>query len=263
MRWNNGRRENQTKPDPTCNVDFTICFCQIGLNTQVHYSPFMISRRLKQTYYTLLRVPLKVSGSTYRLLLAPRNGVVKVHLGPGQRNYIPGWYNVDANLISARIDVWADLRDRLPFRSGTVDAIYSHHVMEHLPESNLPFHFSEMFRCLKPGGIIRVGGPNGDTAMRKFVENDASWFSDFPDKRASIGGKLSNFLLCRGEHLAILTESFLREIAEEAGFTNIKVCSPCVDTLHGELIGPEVLATEWESTPEATHTLLIEAEKPR
>ncbi len=37
------------------------------------------------------------------------------------------------------------------------------------------------------------------------------WFDDFPDKRGSMGGRLVNFLLCRNEHLTILTHSYLQD----------------------------------------------------
>ena len=57
-------------------------------------------------------------------------------------------------------------------------------VIEHLPD--LPGHFAEMFRALKPGGVFRIGGPNGDSAIRKFVEGDSAWFSDFPDKAVAV-----------------------------------------------------------------------------
>lgn len=45
---------------------------------------------------------------------------------------------------------------KLPFRDESVDVIYSHHVIEHLPD--LPTHFRELHRVLKPGGVFRVGG---------------------------------------------------------------------------------------------------------
>lgn len=199
------------------------------------------------------------NGLLYKYLRAPRRGVVKVHLGPGQKNYLDGWVNVDANMFTGKCDLWADLRNPLPFRDGTVDFFYSHHVIEHLPD--LPRHFREMYRCLKPGGKIRVGGPNGDSAIRKFVENDHAWFSDFPDRRASIGGRFENFIFCRGEHLTILTLSYLTELAAEAGFQNIRLCQPITETRFPEFIDPQVLSKEWEPTPECPHTLLIEAER--
>jgi len=221
----------------------------------------MVPRKLKALYYALLQAPMAVSSRTYRVFRAPRTGTVKVHLGPGQRNYLPGWINVDANVVSARPDVWADLRDVLPFRDGTVDVFYSHHMIEHLPDAMIPFHLREMHRCLKPGGLIRIGGPNGDVAMKKFVEGDERWFSDFPDARRSVGGRLANFILCRGEHLTILTRSYLEELLADAGFADVRTCAPGVETGSPELIGADVLTKEPEPTPDAPHTLIVEARK--
>jgi SAM-dependent methyltransferase len=222
----------------------------------------MLHREVKDLYYKLLAVPMRANAWLYRRWRAPRSGQLKVHLGPGQKNYLPGWINVDANFLTAKTDVWADLRNALPFRDGTVDVFYSHHVIEHLPDALLPFHFAEMHRCLRPGGCIRVGGPNADMAVRKFVEGDSGWFSDFPDRRASLGGRFANFLLCRGEHLTILTESYLTEIATGAGFQGLTRCAPKTETRHPHWIDEAVLGLEWESTPSTPHTLLLEADKP-
>lgn len=221
----------------------------------------MLRRRDKALLYALAAPLLKANGALHRRFRAPRAGIVKVQLGPGQSNYLPGWINVDANLIGARIDVWADLRNPLPFPDASVDVIYSHHVIEHLPD--LFVHFREMHRVLKPGGVFRVGGPNGDVAARKFVEADIAWFSsDFPDRRVSLGGRFENFLFCRQEHLTILTQSFLQEIATDAGFEQFAVRRPVDDTGYPALIDSQVLGLEWESTPECPHTLIVEARKP-
>jgi predicted SAM-dependent methyltransferase len=222
----------------------------------------MISRTLKEAYFQIMRYPMMMNGALYKAFRAPRSGKLCVHLGPGQKNYLPKWVNVDANLFTAKTDVWADLKNSLPFHTNSVDVFYSHHVIEHLPDSFLSYHFSEMFRCLKPGGFVRVGGPNGDSAIRKFQEGDLDWFGDFPDKRESIGGRFANFILCRGEHLTILTYSYMHEIAQNAGFSGILQCNPTTQTFHPAFIDESVLAKEWESAPEVPHTLIIEAEKP-
>src|SRR5215469_6210601 len=165
----------------------------------------MLTHKAKARFYTLAGPFLTASGVCYRWLRAPRQGQVRVQLGPGQRNYLEGWINLDANMFTAKCDVWADLRNGLPFHNDTLDAVYSHHVVEHLPD--LAGHFREVHRCLKPGGVYRVGGPNGDTAINKFLQNDHDWFSRFPDARESIGGKFENFICCRQEHLTIMTFS--------------------------------------------------------
>lgn len=222
----------------------------------------MLDRRLRTAYYVSMAVPLRVSGWIYRNFRAPRQGIIKVQLGPGQNKYFPGWINVDANLATAKLDVWADMRNKLPFPDNSVDAFYSHHVIEHFSDGFLQTHFHDMFRCLKPGGIIRVGGPNGDSAARKLLDGDAAWFSDFPVKRQSVGGRFANFLMCKSEHLTILTLSYLTELCSSAGFAGVRQCQPIVQTFHPDLIDATVLAREFESTPDMPHTLMIEAEKP-
>jgi predicted SAM-dependent methyltransferase len=219
----------------------------------------MLSRKAKAAFYWTAGPLMKLNGRVYRHFRAPTTGELKVHLGPGQRKYIDGWVNVDANMFTGKCDVWADLRSPLPFHDDTVDCFYSHHMIEHLP--NVRSHIGEVFRCLKPGGAYRVGGPNGDSAIRKFVENDRQWFSDYPDKRTSIGGRFENFIFCRGEHLTILTFSFLEELLLATGFADIKQCCPVRETEHPRLFS-ECLRMEHESDFVFPHTLILEAVKP-
>jgi predicted SAM-dependent methyltransferase len=205
---------------------------------------------------------MRVNAWIYRRFRAPHTGVVKVHLGPGRRHYLEGWINVDANFISARIDVWANFACGLPFRSGTVDIFYSHHVIEHLPDDLLNAHFREMYRCLKPGGGFRVGGPHAESAARKLLEGDCAWFSDFPDNRRSVGGRFANFILCRGEHLTILTPSYLQEVAENAGFAEVHVRRAGYETGWREFIDTKVLSLEDQDSRDVPQTLIVEARKP-
>jgi len=219
----------------------------------------MLSRKFKVTFFLIAGPLMKLNGLFYRIFRAPKKGIVKVHLGPGQERYLNGWINVDANMFTGKCDVWADLRNPLPFYNSTVDAVYSHHVIEHLPD--VFFHLSEVFRCLKSGGVYRVGGPSGDSAISKYIENDASWFDDYPDNRSSIGGRFENFIFCRGEHLTILTFSMLKEFMTEIGFTDIILCKPVLETINPHIFS-ECLAAEYESDFDYPHTLIVEAKKP-
>lgn len=218
----------------------------------------MLSRKAKALFYATTGPLMRANGMLYRATRAPA-GPIRVHLGPGKKRYLPGWVNVDANMFTGKCDVWADLRNPLPFRNESISALYSHHLIEHLPD--LRAHFAEAMRCLAPGGAYRAGGPNGDSAIRKFAERDSGWFADFPDKRRSLGGRFENFIFCRGEHLTILTESYLKELLEDAGFVNVTARLPVKDTGFPGLFG-DAMQTEHEKDFEYPRTLLIEMVKP-
>jgi predicted SAM-dependent methyltransferase len=219
----------------------------------------VLTRRAKSAFYRVAGPLLWLNGRFYRALRAPRNGHVRVHLGPGQKNYLEGWINLDANMFTGRCDVWVDLRNPLPFRTSSIAGMYSHHVIEHLPD--IKAHLQDVLRCLVPGGVYRFGGPNGDAAIAAFVRNDSAWFSDFPDRRESIGGRLENFIFCRQEHLTILTESYLRELLNAVGFVSVSRCLPTKETGFHDLFG-DCLRIEHESDFSCPHTLILEAVKP-
>jgi len=219
----------------------------------------MITRQAKLSFYAVAGPFMRINGYLYRQFRAPKKGTVRVHLGPGQKNYFDGWINVDANIFTGRCDLWADLRNPLPFRDESVDCFYSHHVIEHLPD--IQTHIEDVFRCLKPGGVYRVGGPNGDSAILKYQQNDLQWFHDYPDKRASIGGRFENFIFCRGEHLTMLTFSYLEELFLTNGFARVALCRPIIETGHPDLFA-QCLTNEYEDDFAVPHTLIVEASKP-
>lgn len=219
----------------------------------------MLPRRAKAAFYFASAPLMRCNAFIYKNFRHPDGSQkLKLHLGPGQKKYIDKWINVDANMFTAKCDVWSDLRYPLPFRDGVASAVYSHHVIEHLPD--LKGHLQDVYRCLAPGGVYRVAGPNGDSAISKFIANDKSWFGDWPEKRSSIGGRFENFIFCKGEHLTILTDSFLRELLSDAGFRDIRSCVPANETFFPDLFS-DCLPMEHEDDFEFPHTLIMEAVK--
>jgi SAM-dependent methyltransferase len=67
----------------------------------------------------------------------------------------PGWLIMDEND--------QDITKPLSFATASVDAVFSEHVIEHIPFVASIHFLRELFRILKPGGVLRVVCPMLDT----------------------------------------------------------------------------------------------------
>jgi predicted SAM-dependent methyltransferase len=96
---------------------------------------------------------------------------LRVQIGCGSRPR-PGWVNLDL-LVAPDITTW-DCRRGLPFDDASVAIIFAEHVFEHLdrPRSSMRF-LGECFRCLKPGGVLRLIVPDAEMYLRSYASN--SW----------------------------------------------------------------------------------------
>jgi len=95
-----------------------------------------------------------------------------LNLGCGGR-YIKGWVNVD--FVSHSEDVIKhNLLNPLPFNDDSFDVVYNSHVLEHFSKKDAGKFIAEIYRVLKPGGILRVVVPNLErfvTGYLKCLEN--------------------------------------------------------------------------------------------
>src|ERR1022692_1747428 len=99
---------------------------------------------------------------------SPGNGSRHLHLGCGTK-YLPGFLNIDGNLFN-KIDLWLDVRNGLPFRSNSVDSIYSTHMFEHFYPDELKPLLRECARVLKNDGGIRLIVPNLESAIAAYTQ---------------------------------------------------------------------------------------------
>lgn len=71
----------------------------------------------------------------------------------------PDWVNVD--VAPSRRDVRrCDLTEGLPFPDRSFDACYCSHVLEHLEPAQAERAVAEIYRVLRPGGVVRVVVPD-------------------------------------------------------------------------------------------------------
>ncbi|HEV2813929.1 MAG TPA: class I SAM-dependent methyltransferase [Solirubrobacteraceae bacterium] len=139
-----------------------------------------------------------------------------------------------------------DLRKGIPAETGTVDAVYHSHVLEHIDRTAVPGFFREVHRVLRPGGIHRIVCPDLERLTRAYL---ASLEAEAPDhdrrvvamieqsvRREAHGSsiqrpwrrRLENALLGdarkRGEtHQWMWDRVNLRHALEEAGFHSVSV----------------------------------------
>ena len=121
---------------------------------------------------------------------------LRLNLGCGT-NVAPGWINIDRSpgLILDRVRPLKSLLHRfgavgdehmvdwpagikrldvtrgLPFPTGSVDAIYSSHMLEHLYFNEAQFVLRECFRVLRDGGILRLALPDAGAFAHHLVHS--------------------------------------------------------------------------------------------
>lgn len=93
---------------------------------------------------------------------------VLVNLGCGDY-YHDDWINIDLVKMGPSV-IQHDLSQGIPLESGVVDAVYTSHVLEHIPYQAVPFFLRESFRVLRTGGVIRTVVPNLEQIARLYLE---------------------------------------------------------------------------------------------
>lgn len=81
----------------------------------------------------------------------------KLNLGCGT-NILKGYINVDCRMLPG-VDVVSDLLS-LPFNENSVDEVLLEHTIEHFTYSDAKKCLAEIYRVLKPGGILVLACPN-------------------------------------------------------------------------------------------------------
>jgi len=134
-----------------------------------------------------------------------------------------GWVNSD--IVGHRgVDVVADIRAGLPLADGEFDYVVSIHALPEIPFHGQAQALAELRRVLRKGGVLRLGLPDMDKAIRAYVARDVDYFL-IPDEHAqSLSGKLIAQLTWYGVSRCMFTTEFASELLTRAGFTQIQVC---------------------------------------
>ena len=109
---------------------------------------------------------LRQFGSFRRWRASRSMPIIWLDLGSGPKRGGSGWITVDV----CGSDVIHDLRNGIPYAAGSVDKIYSSHMLEHIPYPDLLIFLGECYRALKKGGELSVCVPNAGYYIRAYAE---------------------------------------------------------------------------------------------
>ena len=149
-------------------------------------------------------------------------GIKRLNWGCGPRAR-PGWINSDRR-TGEGIDLSCDILHGLPLESDGLDYIVSIHALQDLAYADVLPALRELRRILKPGGVLRLGLPDLDRAIRAYLRHDHAYFYVPHEDARSIGGKLVTQMIWYGSIRTPMTSDFLEEWLQKAEFTRVNRC---------------------------------------
>ena len=180
--------------------------------------------------------------------LGQRDLRLNIGCGPNPKS---GWVNID--LFSDSPDMLSlDLRRDLPFSDESASIIYGEHVFEHLEYPDETGHLlGEAYRILQPGGLLSLGVPDTEAALKAytakdgdFFERERRWHPDWCDTPMHH----INYTFRQGkEHKYAYDFETLSRVISNAGFSDVKC---------------RAFNAELDSEERRIGTLYVEARKP-
>lgn len=110
-------------------------------------------RAVARTAVRTVNTPLAKARTTRVLAKSPRP--LKVEIGGLQKR--PGWVVTNVNAVTRN---FLDATARWPLEDGAVSHVYADNVIEHITLDAGRAMLAEAFRCLRPGGVIRLVTPD-------------------------------------------------------------------------------------------------------
>jgi predicted SAM-dependent methyltransferase len=158
-----------------------------------------------------------------KLALQPPGKPVWLNVGAGNVSGVNGWTTLD---ICRRADYWWDASRPLPFRDGTVDRVYSSHMLEHLPYREIVRFLKEVHRILKPGGEVSIAVPDAAIYLDAYFKKETlpeSLLSYQVAVYSKLPIDMVNYIAYMGgEHHHLFTADNLLAVLRNAGFCGVQ-----------------------------------------
>jgi predicted SAM-dependent methyltransferase len=135
----------------------------------------------------------------------------------------PGWINSDIK-DAPGVDLSCDIREGLPLESDSVDYAVSVHALPELQYPEVGPALEELWRVLKPGGVLRLGLPDLGKGIRAYVLGKDDYFQVDENEIQSRGGRFIVHMLWYGYSRTLFTMDFAEELLLNVGFANVVEC---------------------------------------
>lgn len=161
--------------------------------------------------------------------------------------------------VARREDIRFGTAEAIAHADGSVDVIYSSHMLEHLDRPTAQQFLAEAFRVLKPGGVIRIAVPdlrllvdryNADGDADRLVES--SFLATESPK--SLAAKLRYVVLGSRHHAWMYDARSLVAFLERAGFESARTLDAGTTTIED----PGAL----DLSERADESIYVEARRP-
>ena len=161
-----------------------------------------------------------------------KNEFVRLNLGCGLNIFGSGWINIDCQDLTPAISepyVFKnhDITTRLPYEDNSCDMTFLGNTLENIPPEHGCALVSEVYRVLKPGGVVRMAIIDAEYLMKKYVKGNLDFLKHI------YGGiettpcdiiKLSNAIFSQSG--TVYDKCLAREVLKGGGFNKIYETNP-------------------------------------
>jgi predicted SAM-dependent methyltransferase len=156
--------------------------------------------------------------ATARFRAAARRAPRPIALEVGGLKRREGWLIVNINAVTP---YYMDGTKPWVFEDGALSHVYADNMIEHVPLSGGRVFLAEAYRCLRPGGVIRLVTPDVRTHVDMYLHGAGVVRSAYADEYRSLGVVI--------EHPIDLLRTPIGEFGHHAGYVYD------FDTLNAEL----------------------------
>ncbi len=159
--------------------------------------------------------------------------MVKINLGSFVDTIGFSWQNWDILPIEKHIKEghlfrqW-DVRNGIPLANNSVDLYHCSHLIEHLTLEESHALLAEVWRTLKPGGLVRISTPDARIIVRRYLQDDMNYFNAIQPPEfisASTQGEKLSRILFSGDyaHRGVYDFEMLKAFLVQGGFNPDKI----------------------------------------